>query len=392
MKMHKFWMVASLTNIFLLSTIFSFAQVKTGAERTSVYFPLIKHKTIGIVANCASVIKGINIVDTLVKSRMEVKTIFNPEHGFRKFEDAGQIINNSFDSVTGIKIVSLYGKKKKPEKNDLKNLDIVVFDLQDVGVRFFTYLSTLDLVMEACAENNVPLILLDRPNPNGFYIDGPVADSAHFSFIGMHPVPVVYGMTIGEYAKMINEEGWLNKGIKCKLTVIPLENYSHGSRYLPSVKPSPNLPTINSIYLYPSLCLFEGTVISVGRGTKTPFEIIGHPELKGFSFSFTPQSIKGMSLNPPFRDQLCLGLDLSNFYQTHPKIVGRLNLAWLLMAFKDLNSSPAFFNDNFDRLAGTAGLRDQILQNIPESEIRKSWQPGLEKFREIRKKYLLYPD
>ena len=380
------------SGLMLLMPFLCHAQVITGAERTELYYPLLKNKTIGIVANNASQIKGKNIVDSLVSSGFDVKTIFCPEHGFRKFEEAGQIIKNSIDSATGVRIVSLYGKSMKPDKKEIDNLDIVVFDLQDVGVRFFTYISTLTMMMEACAESNTPIIVLDRPNPNGFYIDGPVLDSAYASFVGMHPVPVVYGMTIGEYATMINEEGWLKKAVICDLRIIPLENYTHSSVYDLPVRPSPNLTTMNAVWLYPSLCLFEGTIVSIGRGTKTPFEVLGHPFLKGFSYSFTPENIKGMSQNPLYRGQLCLGLDLSDFYSTHPKMKGRINLSWLVMTYEDLGSKPDFFNDYFDKLAGNSELRKQIIEDIPEMEIRRSWEPGLLKFKEIRKKYLLYPE
>jgi uncharacterized protein YbbC (DUF1343 family) len=368
------------------------SQVITGAERTQLYYPLLKNKTIGIVANNSSQINGKNIVDSLVSSGLDVKIIFSPEHGFRKFEEAGQMIKNSIDSATGIRIISLYGKSKKPDRKDLNKMDVVVFDLQDVGVRFFTYISTLTNIMEACSESNTPLFVLDRPNPNGFYIDGPVLDSAFVSFVGMHPVPVVYGMTIGEYARMVNEEGWLKNGILCDLTIIPLKNYTHGTRYELPLKPSPNLTTMNAVYLYPSLCFFEGTIVSVGRGTENPFEVFGHPAMKGFSYSFTPETEFGMSQNPVYRGQLCRGVDLSDFYLTHPKMKGRINLSWLLMAFKDLGSKPDFFNDYFEKLAGNSELRQQIMADMPEMEIRRSWEPGLLKFKEIRQKYLIYPE
>ena len=375
-----------------LSRQSSFAQVRTGADQTSLYFPHLKHKSIAVVANSASLINKTNIVDSLVSSGFDVKKIFCPEHGFRNFEGAGLAIKNSIDTITGIPIISLYGKKKKPEKNDLKDVDLVLFDLQDVGVRFFTYITTMTYIMEACAESNTPFLLLDRPNPNGFYIDGPVLDSSLRSFAGLHPVPVVYGMTIGEYAKMVNEEGWLTNGILCEMTIIPLENYTHSSRYQLAVRPSPNLPDMNAVYLYPSLCLFEGTEISVGRGTAFPFEVFGHPAMKGFSFSFRPQRMKGINDNPLYKDMDCLGIDLRDFYSTHPKMMGRINLSWLIMAWKDLGSRPDFFNDYFNKLAGTADLKKMILEDIPESEIRKTWNPGLDNFREIRKKYLLYPE
>jgi len=378
--------------LFLLLFINCQSQIRTGAERTDLYFSLLKHKTIGIVANNASRINDKNIVDSLVSSGFDVKIIYCPEHGFRKYEEAGQTIRNSIDSATGIRIISLYGKSKKPDKKELKNIDVVVFDLQDVGVRFFTYISTLTNIMEACAESNTPLIVLDRPDPNGFYIDGPVLDSAYASFVGMHPVPVVYGMTIGEYAMMVNEEGWLKNRAVCDLNIIPLENYSHSLLYQLPVKPSPNLTSMNAVLLYPSLCLFEGTIVSVGRGTDIPFEVFGHPVMKGFSYSFTPENKTGLSQNPIYRGQLCLGLDLRSFYLSHPKMLGRINLSWLIMAFKDLGSKPDFFNDYFDRLAGNSELRNQITAGLSEMEIRRSWEPGLLKFKEIRKKYLIYPE
>ena len=333
----------------------------------------------------------VNVVDTLLHIGLKVEKIFCPEHGFRVFSDAGQTIKNSVDSVTKLPVISLYGKKRKPDPADLKDIDIVVFDLQDVGVRCYTYLSTLSYMMEACSLANIPLMIFDRPNPNGFYIDGPVMDSSLFSFLGLHPVPVVYGMTIGEYAKMINEEGWLKDRMICDLQVIPLENYTHQTQYELPVNPSPSLTDMNAVYLYPSLCLFEGTVISVGRGTPFPFEIYGYPAFRGFSFEFTPQPVKGSS-NPLYNGLRCRGLDLRNFYKTHPRMFGRLNLAWLVMAFKTLRSDPHFFTDSFDRLAGTSVLRKQIIEGKDEQEIRQGWQEGLENFKVIRKKYLLYPE
>ena len=378
--------------ILSLMPVLVSSQVITGAERTELYYPLLKNKTIGIVANNASVVNGKNIIDSLLAMGLEIKKIFAPEHGLRKSQEAGQTIKNTIDSATGIQVISLYGKKKKPDKYDLKDIDIVVFDLQDVGVRFFTYISTLTYVMESCAENNTPLLLFDRPNPNGFYVDGPVLDSTQASFVGLHPVPVVYGMTIGEYAQMINEEGWLKNRMICDLNIVSLENYTHSTPYQLPIKPSPNLSTMNAVYLYPSLCFFEGTIVSVGRGTDSPFEVFGHPAFKGFSFSFIPRRMVGMSLNPLYKDQDCLGVDLHDFYDTHPKMFGRINLSWLFMAYKNLGSQASFFNDYFDKLAGTSLLREQIMQNIPEIEIRKTWEPRLSEFKEIRKKYLLYPE
>ena len=273
---------------------------------------------------------------------------------------------------------------------DLDGIDLMIFDIQDVGVMFYTYISTLTMVMEACAGQNIPVVVLDRPNPNGFFIDGPVLEPEYASFVGLHTVPVVYGMTIVEYARMVNGEGWLTDGISCILTVIPLEGWTHYTFTELPVCPSPNLTTMNAIYLYPSLCLFEGTDVSVGRGTCNPFEVFGHPEMKGFSFSFTPESIPGMSTNPPWKGLRCYGLDLRDFYRKHPGMFGRINLSWLMMAFRDLGSFPDFFNAYFDKLAGTHSLREQIVAGWTESRIRESWQEGLQTFRQIRAKYLLY--
>jgi len=376
--------------VLVLAELTSFGQIRCGAERTEAYFPLLKHKEIAIVANPASMIGKVHLVDSLYRAGIKIGVIFSPEHGFRKFSEAGQSINNTADSATNIPILSLYGKKNKPVKTDFSDIDMVVFDLQDVGVRFYTYLSTLTYVMEACAENNVPMLLLDRPNPNGFYIDGPVLEEQFSSFAGLYPVPVVYGMTIGEYAQMLNGEGWLKNGVICDLQVIALQNYTHHSHYQLPVNPSPNLRSMNAIYLYPSLCFFEGTKISVGRGTGFPFEIFGHPGMVAFSYAFVPESIKGTGQNPIYNGQTCLGVNLTNFYANHPEMLGRINLSWLIMAFKAMGSKPDFFNDYFYKLAGNPTLRNQILQDLPESEIKQSWQPGLEKFKEIRRKYLIY--
>jgi uncharacterized protein YbbC (DUF1343 family) len=390
-RRHGGWGLEIIIFLLLIVPAYTSPQVICGAERTSEYFPLIIHKNIAVVANPASRIGKVHLVDTLQRAGMDLTCIFSPEHGLRYFEEAGKTIADYRDTLTGIRVISLYGKKKKPDKEDLEDVDAVLFDLQDVGVRFFTYISTLTYVMEACAENRIPMILLDRPNPNGFYIDGPVLDSGYASFVGKHPVPVVYGMTIGEYAHMVNGEGWLKNGVICELHVVKLQNYTHQTLYTLPYPPSPNLRNMNAIYLYPSLGLFEGTIISVGRGTPSPFEVIGHPALKGFDFYFIPQSIKGVSINPPYKGQKCLGLDLHNFYTTHNRMFGRINLAWLMMTFMDLNSHQDFFNSLFDKLAGNMQLRDQIRHTIPEPEIRKSWEPGLAKFRETRGKYLLYP-
>lgn len=378
--------------LLLLPVFHGSAQVIPGAGNTGQYLRLLKGSKIGVVANAASVVNGTNTVDTLLSMGLKVRKIFTPEHGFRLKADAGMEVVGSVDSATSLPIISLYGKKKMPDAKDMDGIGMMVFDLQDVGVRFYTYISTLSLVMESCARYHVPLVVFDRPNPNGFYVDGPVLEKEYASFIGMHPVPVVYGMTIGEYARMVNEEGWLPDGLHCDLTVIPCTGYEHSMRVSLPVPPSPNLTSDNAILLYPSLCFFEGTVISVGRGTCYPFEVFGHPELRGFSFSFTPEKIPGMSENPLFLGISCRGLDLRTFYRDKPKLLGRINLSWLRMAYLDLLSQPdLFFNSYFDKLAGNSTLRQQIIQGESEQKIRAAWQPGLENFLKIRSKYLLYP-
>jgi uncharacterized protein YbbC (DUF1343 family) len=367
------------------------AQVRPADCETNKYFKILHGKKVGIVANASSVVANVNIVDTLVHSGINVTVVFSPEHGFRLKDEAGASSADYTDEATGIRVLSLYGLKKKPAAMDLAGLEMVVFDIQDVGVRFYTYLSTLSLVMEACAESGIPMLVLDRPNPNASYIDGPVLDMKYKSFVGMHPVPVVYGMTIGEYAKMVNGEGWLKGGVSCELSVLPIENYNHQASWFPASRPSPNLPTDNSILLYPSLCLFEGTVVSVGRGTTMPFEIYGHPGLQGYSFSFMPQAIQGMDSRPMYKDKVCYGEDLRTFYTEHPAEKGRIKLSWLIAAFHALGGKPDFFNPYFDQLAGTGSLQEQILKGIKEEDIRKSWIPGIESFKKIRAKYLLYP-
>lgn len=366
------------------------AQVVTGAEQQEAYLPLLKGKRIGVVANASSVVGRVNTVDTLVALGCDVVKIFSPEHGFRQQVSDGEAVDDHADSVTGIPVVSLYGKHRKPSQEELEGVDLMVFDIQDVGVRFYTYISTLTYVMEACAEKGIPLLVFDRPDPNGFYVDGPVLDPRFASFVGLHPVPVVYGMTIGEYALMVNGEGWMKDSLRCELQVISLKNWTHHTYIQLDEPPSPNLTTLNAVYLYPSLCFFEGTDVSVGRGTCSPFEVFGHPEFKGFTFSFTPESIPGMSLHPPHEGELCRGLDLHDFYEKHPAMFGRINLSWLMMGFINLGSSPAFFTAYFDQLAGTDSLRKQILSGATEAQIRQSWQKGIGDFNAIRQKYLLY--
>jgi uncharacterized protein YbbC (DUF1343 family) len=364
--------------------------IKTGAENTESYFNLLKGKKIGVVANQTSVIGNKHLVDSLLNAHYNVVKVFSPEHGFRGTADAGEKVNNQRDAKTGLPIISLYGKNKKPTAQQLRGLDIVIFDLQDVGVRFYTYISTLHYVMEACAENNIPVIVLDRPNPNAFYIDGPVLDTNFRSFIGMHPVPVVYGMTIGEYATMINGENWLKGNIKADLTVVPLLNYAHDSLYKLPIKPSPNLPNMASVYLYPSICFLEGTEVSVGRGTDFPFQVIGFPDCPVGDFEFTPLPNEGAK-KPKFNGEKCKGFDLREEGRTFPVKYKELQLKWLLQMYNVYPDKDNFFRSSFDLLAGTDQLRKQIIKNTTEKEIKKSWQNDLNKFKSIRKKYLLYP-
>ncbi len=378
----------------LLPLLIRAGELRTGAEQPERYLPLLRGLRIALVANSASVVGPgkVHLLDTLLACNVNVVRIFCPEHGFRDFADAGEEIADNTDPVSGLPVVSLYGKRKKPSREDMGGLDAVVFDLQDVGVRFFTYISTLTLVMEACAEAGIPLILLDRPNPNGFCIDGPVLEPAFSSFVGLHPVPILYGMTIGEYAGMVNGENWLSSGLSCRLSVVGLENYVRAeTRPLP-VKPSPNLPNLNAILLYPSLCLFEGTVVSVGRGTRYPFEVYGHPDLISLPFTFTPESIPGMSKNPPYQGKVCHGVDLRKAYSSGNSHPWKLNLTHLCSAFELLGGDAAFFNTYFDKLAGTASLRVQIMAGKNEDQIRQSWQPGLDGFKEIRKNICSIPN
>lgn len=350
---------------------------------------------LAVVANQTSLVGNTHLVDTLLASDVVVTKIFCPEHGFRGTAEAGAHVDNSIDSKTGIPIVSLYGKNKKPTQEQLADVDYVLFDLQDVGCRFYTYISTLHYVMEACAEAGIPLAVLDRPNPNGHYVDGPVLDTAHYrSFVGMHPVPVVYGMTIGEYARMINGEKWLANGVQCDLTVILLEGYTHETRYVLPVAPSPNLQTVEAVYLYPSLCFFEGTNVSVGRGTDHPFEMYGAPGMRAGDYRFTPHAIPGVSENPPFKDVECAGFLLSEIasYGFYKLVPGELDLSYLMTAYQNCPDKTNFFlkNNFFDKLAGTAQLRKQIVEGATDEEIRASWQPGLDAFKAVRAKYLLY--
>ncbi|MGE4290524.1 MAG: exo-beta-N-acetylmuramidase NamZ domain-containing protein [Salinivirgaceae bacterium] len=365
-------------------------QLEVGAQQTALYIPLLEQKAIAVVANQTSLIGEMHLVDSLLKSGIAVKRVFSPEHGFRGTADAGELIDNVRDAKTGLPIISLYGKHKKPTQADLSGIDLVVFDIQDVGVRFYTYISTLHYVMEACAENQIPLLILDRPNPNGFYMDGPVLDTALRSFVGMHPVPLVHGMTLGEYALLINGEGWLGNDVKCQLQVIPCKNYTHKTRYELPVKPSPNLPNPQAVCLYPSLALFEGTVVSVGRGTDFPFQVYGHPALKG-AFEFTPQSTAGAK-KPKLENELCRGRDLRLVACGFESNESAFTLNYLIEAYGELYNQTDFFNSFFAKLAGTRELQQQIEDGWSEAEIRQSWEPALSQFRTIRSRYLLYED
>lgn len=367
-----------------------FKSIITGDQQLELLLPMLQNKQVAVVANHTSMVNGVNLVDRLLHAGIAVKRIFSPEHGFRGNHSAGAHISDGIDAETGLPVISLYGKHRKPTVDDLAHLDVVVFDLQDVGVRFYTYISTLSLVMEACAEQQVPLIVLDRPNPNGFYVDGPVLQKGFESFVGMHPIPVVYGMTIGEYARMVNGEHWLKNGVQCKLRVIALKHYRHDMLVKLPIKPSPNLPNWQSVYLYPSLCFFEGTVVSVGRGTPKPFQIFGHPHMKG-PYSFVPVSTPGASLHPKFEGEKCNGYDVESYAMTAARKEGQLHLKWLLRAYKQIGKKEKFFNHYFDTLAGTDQLRKQIEAGKSEQQIRKSWQNDLARFRKIRSRYLLYP-
>jgi uncharacterized protein YbbC (DUF1343 family) len=357
----------------------------------SLYLPLLKGKKVALVANQTSLVGETHLLDTLLALKINVVKVFAPEHGFRGDHSAGATVTNGKDAKTGVPLISLYGKNKKPSAESLKDVDVVVFDIQDVGVRFYTYISTMHYVMEACAENNRKLIVLDRPNPNGFYIDGPVLEPEYSTFVGMHPIPLVYGLTEGELAQMINGEGWLAKKVKCDLKVIPVKDYTHDSLYQLPVAPSPNLATMQAVYLYPTLGLFEGTDVSVGRGTAHPFEMVGKPGFTKGDTTFTPVSIAGKAEHPPYEGVECRGLMLAGFAEDFIKTSRELYIFWLEGFYHDAPNKGAFFNDFFDKLAGTDTLRKQIIAGTSIDDIRKSWQPGLEKYKEMRKKYLIYP-
>ena len=360
-------------------------EIKTGADNYNNYLPLLNNKQIGIVTNQTGILSNkTHLVDFLLEKNIAVQKIFAPEHGFRGTADAGEHIVDGKDSKTGLSIISLYGDNKKPKPEQLAGIDIMVFDLQDVGARFYTYISSLHYIMEACAENNIPLLILDRPNPNGRIVDGPILEKEFSSFVGMHPVPLLHGMTIGEYAQMINGEKWLKNELQCKLTVIPCGNYNRKMNYSLPVKPSPNLPNDQAVNLYASLCLFEGTNVSVGRGTENQFQIYGSPYLPKSDFNFTPKTNLGAQ-NPVYNGVLCYGEDLSTYSR-----LNQLELKWLIKAYQTTKDKSKFFNPFFTKLAGTKKLQQQIEAGISEVKIRESWKKELEAFKEMRKKYLIY--
>jgi uncharacterized protein YbbC (DUF1343 family) len=374
--------------------------IRTGAEQTEKYFPFLRGKRIAVVANPTSQIAGIPLVDSLIHAGIHVVKVFGPEHGFRGNASNGALVSDSVDPVTGIPVISLYGKKSLPSRDDLIDVDLVLFDIQDVGARFFTYIITLQRVMQSCADFNKSFMILDRPNPNAYYVDGPVLEDSLRSGVGLQPIPIVHGMTMGELAQMINGEGWLPGKKRCPLRIIKVANYDHQSVYILPVSPSPNLNSSIAIQLYPSICLFEGTVISLGRGTQKPFTVLGAPAFKGlYPFSFRPVSLPGMSEHPLYQDSVCFGIDLGGYNIELLRQKKQINLQWLIECYQAYPQKEIFFDasrsrqiGNFDKLAGTSNLRKQIIAGASEQSIRKSWEPALSDFKTRRKKYLLYSD
>ena len=374
-------------------------EIKTGADQTEKYIPYLKGKRVAILANLTSIIGKTHLVDSLKSLGINIVKVFGPEHGFRGNASAGMKVADEIDPATGIPVISLYGAKSKPSKEDLANVDIMIYDLQDVGCRFYTNINALARLMEACYENGKELLLLDRPNPNGYLIDGPVLDMKYKSGIGMFPIPMSHGLTIAEFAQMVNGEGWLTNKVKCTIKIIPVANYDHEMPYTLPVKPSPNLNTQQSIMLYPSICMFEGIYLNLGRGTYFPFTVLGSPELKGkYTFSFTPTGIKGMAETPLFMNQVCYGLDLRNYDINLLRKSKQINLQWIMELYKAHPYKEKFFDSklskemgSIEKLIGSGLFRQQIIDGKSEKEIRASWEPGLSKYKVMRKKYLLYP-
>lgn len=371
----------------------------TGADQTGKYLPYLKGKRIGVMGNQTTIIGKRHLVDSLKALGINIVKVFGPEHGFRGQASAGVDVKDERDSATGIPVVSLYGPKRKPSKADMANIDLMIYDIQDVGCRFYTYINVLAEIMEACAKNGKELLILDRPNPNGYFVDGPVMDMKLRSGIGRFPIPITHGMTIGEFAKMINGEGWLPNGLRCKIRIIPVAHYNHDMPYTLPVKPSPNLNTQQSILLYPSTCLYEGTALNHGRGTYFPFTVLGSPDLKGkYTFSYTPVSIPGMSETPLYMNQVCYGLDLRKYDVNQLRKTKKINIQWMKELYKAYPHKEKFFDytqsreiGNIDFRTGDSKFKQQIIDDVPEEEIRKSWEPGLSQYKKMRKKYLLYP-
>jgi uncharacterized protein YbbC (DUF1343 family) len=390
-----------ILNILILYSLVSCGQIDkaqeksgiiTAAEQTSEYLPLLKNKSVGIVANQTTTIGTTHLVDSLLELNVNVVKVFGPEHGFRGSAAAGEHVKDGRDAKTGLEVVSLYGSKRKPWPEDLAGLDLMIFDIQDVGVRFYTYISTMTYVMEACAAEGISVLVLDRPNPHGSYIDGPVLDPAFSSFVGLHTIPVVHGMTVGEYAQMVNGEGWLTDSLSCDLKVIPVKNYTHKTPYELPIPPSPNLPNQNAIFLYPSLCFFEGTIMSIGRGTDLPFQVVGHPDYGLGSFAFMPEDRPGAAMNPKYEGVLCYGQNLTGFVEYFKENPKKLYLDGLIEMYNYFKGKEEFFTSYFDKLAGSDQLRLQIEAGKTEKEIRASWREALDDFKKIRSKYLIYPD
>ena len=384
--------VSNLTNL-------KTATIITGAEQPDKYLPYLKGKRVGILANQTTITgDGKHLVDFLMSRGVNVVKVFGPEHGFRGNASAGVKVADEKDQATGIKIISLYGAKRKPSREDLADVDVMIYDVQDVGVRFYTYINVLRDIMESCAEFKKELLILDRPNPNGYLIDGPILDMSLKSGIGQFPIPIAHGLTIAEFAQMINGEGWLSGKMVAKLKIVKNLNYQHDMEYVLPVKPSPNLNTQQSVMLYPSTCLFEGTKLNHGRGTYSPFAVIGSPLLKGkYSFSFTPASIPGMSETPLYMNEVCYGLDLRNYDTDQLRKSKKLNLKWMMELYQAYPEKEKFFDKSFskqindiDKLAGTRDFKEQIIAGKTEEEIRKSWEPGLTNYKKMRQKYLLY--
>ncbi len=365
--------------------------IRMGADQLDILLPLLEGKRVALLVNHTALVGTAHLADTLIRRGVTITKIFGPEHGFRGNAADGEEVKNGIDTKTGVPVISLYGKNRKATPEQVADTDVLVFDIQDVGTRFYTYISSLHYLMETAAENGKKVIVLDRPNPHGGYTDGPILRPEFKSFVGMHPIPVVHGLTVGELAQMINGEGWLNGGLKCDLTVVPLKNWAHGDEYLLPVYPSPNLPNNQAIRLYPSLCFFEGTAISVGRGTPFPFQVLGSPQLKGYDFTFTPVTIQGVARNPLHENQICYGIDLRE-----AKTPKRIDLSYLIDMYNAFPDKENYFTNPYDRnyidkLAGTDELRKQIRNGLSEEQIRATWADGLSTYNRTRAKYLLYP-